>query len=450
MKRRSFITTMTSAGLGLALAPIPIACTRKLDTEILILGGGISGLYLAYLLEKAGKEYILLEGSERLGGRMFIREDMNREVGGRGIGDNYKEITALINALNIAMIDITNYSNEHSAIYVNGQLHPKWPEAKSNPKMLEFSALASAPQLSSLEGWYQTPDLDETYSSLLKRLGSTEKELALINISANYNDIRETSAINAYHSMAFRKFNGSKRILNFKEGTKSFIDAIVNTLSAKPHTNKLVTAIADEKYEVIVTCKDGSTYKARKVVSTLPFTTLRDVKTDISFHEKQKKAIAQIPYTLITQIHLQHKEAFWEEDNTPLSMWTDTPLERIMNVSSNPDEKAIVCWVNGKGAHFFDRMSDAEIAHYTLKKFSEIRPASEGKLEYLGVHSWGNYPFNKGAYIEFDVGQASWFQDMIRPAGNVHFAGAHTARSSRGIEGAAESARRVYNELVTA
>ena len=38
---------------------------------------------------------------------------------------------------------------------------------------------------------------------------------------------------------------------------------------------------------------------------------------------------------------------------------------------------------------------------------------------------------------------------MIKPAGNMHFAGEHAARNSRGIEGAAESAKRVYNELIT-
>ncbi len=448
MKRRAFVTNMASAGLGLALTTIPMSYIRNLDTEILILGGGLSGLYLAYLLEKAGKECILLEGSNRLGGRMFTRKDINRDVGGRGIGDKYIEVMNLVKDLNVEMIDITKYMNEPSAIYLDGQLHPKWPEAKSNPGMLQFMALGKAPQLTALDQWYQSTNLDETYSELLKRNGLTDRELDLANISANYNDIRETSAINAYHSMAFRKFNGSKKILNFKGGTKSFINAIVNDLSMPIYTNKFVVSIKDEKDEVFIKCKDGSRYRSKKVVSTLPFSTLRDVNMDISFNVNQKKAIDQIPYTLITQIHLHHKEAFWKEDNTPLSMWTDTPLERVMNMSSTPDEKAIVCWINGKGTHFFDSMSEIEIADYTLKKFKEIRPASEGKLEYLGTHSWGKYPFNKGAYIEFGVGQASWFQDMIRASGNVHFAGEHTAYRSRGIEGAAESARRVFNELV--
>ncbi len=447
MKRRTFIRNTTAAGLALGLAPIACA-TPSLDTEIVILGGGLSGLYLAYLLEKAGKEYILLEGSNRLGGRMFTRKDIDRDVGGRGIGDKYTEVMKLIEEFNTEMIDITDYMRSPTAIYLDGQLYDKWPDPATNPAYLQFSAFGKSPQLTALDQWYQKPELDEVYSTLLKRNGLTEAQIDLANISANYNDIRKTSAINAYHSSAFRKFNGSERILNFKGGTANFIDAIANSLKKQVFTDKMVTKIADQNEKIEVHCKDGSTYSGKKVVSTLPFSTLRDVQMNSTFNTNQKKAIQQLDYTNITQIHLEHSEAFWEEDGLPVDMWTDTPLERIMNMSSSPTEKQLACWVNGTGTAFFDTMNEAEIAAYTIKKINEIRPASEGKIEYLGIQNWGQYEYNKGAYAEFGPGQAAWFLDMIEPAGNMHFAGEHTAHESRGMEGAAESAKRVFNELM--
>jgi len=87
LKRRKFIQDSLIAGSVLGAAPF--ACTQKKDTDIIILGGGYSGLYLAYLLQQAGREYILLEGSDRLGGRMFTHPTLGRDVGGRGIGDRY-------------------------------------------------------------------------------------------------------------------------------------------------------------------------------------------------------------------------------------------------------------------------------------------------------------------------------------------------------------------------
>ena len=40
------------------------------ETEILIIGAGITGLSLAKCLEEQGKDYIILEARERLGGRV--------------------------------------------------------------------------------------------------------------------------------------------------------------------------------------------------------------------------------------------------------------------------------------------------------------------------------------------------------------------------------------------
>ncbi|MDX2319982.1 MAG: FAD-dependent oxidoreductase [Moritella sp.] len=45
-----------------------------MKTEFVIVGGGLSGLYAAYLLEQQGKDYILLEGRQRLGGRIYTED----------------------------------------------------------------------------------------------------------------------------------------------------------------------------------------------------------------------------------------------------------------------------------------------------------------------------------------------------------------------------------------
>lgn len=45
-----------------------------MKTEFVIIGGGLSGLYTAYLLEQLGKDYILLEGRARLGGRIYTED----------------------------------------------------------------------------------------------------------------------------------------------------------------------------------------------------------------------------------------------------------------------------------------------------------------------------------------------------------------------------------------
>ncbi len=446
MRRRQFISDSLIAGT--VLGTVPFACTHSFDTEVLILGGGISGLYLAYLLDKAGKGYILIEGSDRFGGRMFFHPTIQQDVGGRGIGDKYKEIMSLVNDLDIDLIDITELTGGGRSYYVNNTLIPSFENRADDPALLEFVTPETPPDLEALDDWYKRSDLDQSYSDYLKKLGRTDEEIALLNISANYNDVYNTSCINSLHSRAFRKFNGSKVIYNFAGGTKSLINAIVESLKGDLRLNKIVTSISAKDNGITVSCEDGTSLKAAKVVCTLPFSTLRDVDLDLSLNPKQKTAIQGLSYTAITQIHFDAIEPYWEADKLSPSMWTDTALERIMTFGFGDDNRHLVAWVNGKGTHQFDTMSDSSIANFLLSEMKKIRPASEGKIEYTGTHSWGQYKFNKGAYCEFNVGQSSLFADMIKPAGNVHFAGEHTATHSRGIEGAAESAKRVYNELM--
>lgn len=49
------------------------------NTETLIIGGGLSGLYLAHQLEQAGRDYLLLEARARFGGRIYSSSIDNTE-----------------------------------------------------------------------------------------------------------------------------------------------------------------------------------------------------------------------------------------------------------------------------------------------------------------------------------------------------------------------------------
>ncbi len=52
-----------------------------MNIEVIIVGGGLSGLYAARLLEKAGINYLLLEGRERMGGRILQANTVEADLG---------------------------------------------------------------------------------------------------------------------------------------------------------------------------------------------------------------------------------------------------------------------------------------------------------------------------------------------------------------------------------
>lgn len=52
-----------------------------MNAEVIIVGGGLSGLYAARLLEKADIDYALLEGRERMGGRILQANAAEADLG---------------------------------------------------------------------------------------------------------------------------------------------------------------------------------------------------------------------------------------------------------------------------------------------------------------------------------------------------------------------------------
>jgi len=74
---------------------------KMIKTSIIIIGGGLSGLYAAYLLEQAGfKDYLLLEAKHHLGGRIQSKDEI--DLGAIWIWpDLNPELMKLVHKLNL-------------------------------------------------------------------------------------------------------------------------------------------------------------------------------------------------------------------------------------------------------------------------------------------------------------------------------------------------------------
>lgn len=74
---------------------------KMIKTSIIIIGGGLSGLYAAYLLEQAGfKDYLLIEAKDHLGGRIQSKDEI--DLGATWIWpDLNPELMKLVHKLNL-------------------------------------------------------------------------------------------------------------------------------------------------------------------------------------------------------------------------------------------------------------------------------------------------------------------------------------------------------------
>ncbi len=76
-------------------------------SDVIVVGAGLSGLYSAILLEENGLKVRVLEGRNRVGGRLFSARDVegNPEWGGDSILGGYGRMQDISERLGIKLVD---------------------------------------------------------------------------------------------------------------------------------------------------------------------------------------------------------------------------------------------------------------------------------------------------------------------------------------------------------
>ncbi len=154
----------------------------------------------------------------------------------------------------------------------------------------------------------------------------------------------------------------------------------------------------------------------------------------------------------LTQVYLVPKTRFWEEDGYAASLFTDSMAGMVAAARNGDDPTevtSITAWVMGDAAAKLDNLSTAEAGQTVIEAIERIRPAAEGQLELLGMHSWGADPYATGAWAYYRPGEVSRFAGRVgEPHGRVHFCGEHLAIANRGMEGAMETAERAAADVL--
>src|SRR5690606_15831861 len=91
INRRSVLAGGTALA---ALATLPSMLRGQDRSQVLVLGAGLSGLEAALLLQDAGMEVKVIEGSQRVGGRVLSQREVpgNPESGGTSFSPGYARL----------------------------------------------------------------------------------------------------------------------------------------------------------------------------------------------------------------------------------------------------------------------------------------------------------------------------------------------------------------------
>jgi monoamine oxidase len=454
--RRNLLKKLSYA----AVLPVLARCTSPPEqAEVLILGAGISGLYAAWLLQQRGIDALVVEASDRLGGRLLTLDHLKGrpEAGGQTLDAGYARTLALAAELGVGTYPRKTLAPGF-AVHVNGELvaSEQWAGAKANrlqgeeravlPHQLADFHLDRSSPLASLDDWLDPRFADLDSRSLraeLVRAGASAEALRLAEILYDGRGLENISALFACRKRLVAKTGGGQ-FFRIRGGSARLPEAIAARLQREVHTRRAVRGISLDAQGVECLCADGRRYRGRFALSSIPFSVLRQIILRPQPSPQQWKIIDTLPYNKITQVKLAFRSRFWEKDGLPPAMISDRAFEKVFAVPAEDGELyELNCWIDGQRAAKLDDKESDPVGRMVVKEIAAARPAAEGQLEVLDVTAWGRNSYSQGAYHFWGPGQFTRFGAVARqPWGPVHWIGEHVAVLQQGIEGAMESAER--------
>jgi len=339
-----------------------------------------------------------------------------------------------------------------------------WPDSPLNPlpndsreKMpwaYVSPIIAANNPLKALGDWVDPAhaSYDISVHSFLEKQGVSDR---IIQLAVDTNCLYGTSAHDASALMPLRNGVWFQNLegINFvgKGGNQRVPEGVARNLKRQVALRKAVSAIRSEADGVDVYCSDGSQYRARFVICSVPVTVLRNLRIEPVLTGIQEQAVKTMDYTLSSQVHLTAKRPFWEEDGIPPSMWTDGPAGMVSASRNEAGEiTSLAARASGFMARYLDRLGPEGAKAAVVKYLEEVRPAAKGQLTALHFHSWEQDRFAGGGnYMIWGPGEVTAFHGKLWARhGRISFCGQYTSLLDRGQEGAMASGERAASEVI--
>ncbi len=471
INRRQFISrgALLAAGsllpLGLRAADVPL--------DVVVIGAGLSGLYAAEQLEAAGLKVQVLEGRNRIGGRVYTMDEVpgRPEAGGQTVGPTYGRFifTALKHGVELETLNFGQGSEPVPQImdiagqrlmpadWAGSPLNPLPEALRQLPPDQALLQLLGDPPFANADDWAKPSfsSFDRSLGAFLREQGVSDRAVDLLGVNNNYGrTLDETSLlmmlrVKALLLKGYSTQGGYKVVVG---GNQRLPEAMAAALQTPVLQGKVVKAIARDGDGMKVGCEDGASYRARFVLCALPLPALRAIDISPGLPGLQTEATQNIAYGKVTQLHLKVKSPFWKGTGFMPNIWSDGPIERVF--ATDPEKTGeitnLTIWINGQGAERYEGMAPEALEAAVMEQFYKAMPEAKGSVDVSTVWSWQDSRFSGGSFAVWQPGQITRYANaLLQPHGNLFFAGEHTARWASGMEGALESGERAAGEIIS-
>ncbi len=368
-----------------------------METDVIIIGGGISGLIAARKLSEKKLRVTVLEAGERFGGRVHTVYDplfdTLLETGPEFIHGNLPVTIGLLKEA-----DIPYYKVEGKSFHnINGKWRQDEEPAEGWNKVMK--------QMESLEA-------DISLADFLEQHFGAEKYSSLRKEVRQYAEGFDLADCNTVSTFALRDewLNGEDDVYRVKGGYSRLIAYLVNICKQNGvnfYSSARVDLIEWKTQQVKVHTVNGLSFTASKVIVTVSVKALqhKNRETDLAFLPaipEIQNAASKIGFGPAIKFFFQFKKAFWKMQtpeagfiisNQPVpTWWTQLPYESNM----------LTGWLGGPGAKALRNAGDDILLRMGLESLANIFSTTaddlRSELQAYRIIDWSAVSFIGGAY----------------------------------------------------
>lgn len=379
------------------------------DADILIIGAGVAGLAAARELSIAGRNVVVLEARDRIGGRINTHFDKwPIELGAEFVHGKPPETLQIAARAHLKLQPVPNrhWYYHHGALTKSDEF---WSKIETLTKEMDRYAgpdLNFAEYLEQYQRKTQIGDIESIATLYVEGFHAAHADQTSVHGLNKTNEAAESIDENKM----FRVQDGYSRLAQVL-----YDDAVA--AGAVFHFDTVVEEVRWRRNQVEVLTQESRRFGTQRLLLTLPLSLLQNFGGEaarvrfIPAIDAKENAARKLSLGHVVKVNLRFREPFWEElrdfkglsfvhapDELPPTWWTQAPARGPV----------IVGWAGGTRADELSLESDDALLERSLETLSQIFRTSKGvieaSLEEFYTHNWRKDPFTAGAYSYIPVG----------------------------------------------
>ncbi|KAG7337845.1 monoamine oxidase [Nitzschia inconspicua] len=468
--------------------------TSTATVDAIVVGAGLAGLLTAYRLQQKGKSVLVLEGRDRLGGRMYGKEvgpeKAYVDLGGQWLGPTQYLMLDLIKELGIEKFDymsgVTRLTYKEKQTDYKGDMYfammPPGKAGEDPTGVATAEEIADAKQagdriMEIVAGFkdgelpFTHPDAElldsQTMTSWLQ--ANTTTDFAKFFFTVTCSTLgplgpSHPSTVSVLHfAYLFKNSPQSEVPENFliHGGAGQIPPKLADKIGRdKVLVNQDVVKVKydSEKQEVFAYTRQGQVFSGRSIVMACPPAVASAVLFDPPLSAQRHQLMQRFPMGTIAKILVAYDQKYWYDDKN-IVMCIDTSPEQYVEFTgdaSDPTKKTgiIAAFIQGQKYFAWKKLSQEKQLEVVLDDLVRMYKIPELKSPIaVEIGDWPKDQFAGGGYSG-SVGPGVWTQygeGLLNNEwdGRVRFCGTEYSMKWAGFfEGAAQTAEETAKRIV--